>query len=448
MDTASRPNRITEGVIWQQLLIFFFPVLLGNFFQQLYNTADAMIVGRFIGKEALAAVGGSAGMLTQLIVGFFVGLSAGAGVVISQHYGAKQEDMVEAAVHTAVAFSLLSGLIFMIAGLALTPTLLRVMKTPDDVMEPSVTYIYIYFAGIIPNLIYNMGASILRAVGDSRRPLYFLIAACLTNIVLDLVFVVWLRMGIAGAALATILSQLISAVLVTICLTRATDMHRLVIRRIRLDPRIIRRIIRIGFPTGLQSVMYSLSNIIIQTAINALGTDSMSAWAAYYKLDAIFWMILNSFSIAVTTFTGQNFGARKMDRVHKGIRICMCMTLATSVLLSLFFYYWGIYSYQLFTTDQNVISIGIRMTRYLSRWYTAACAIDILSGALRGVGDSLMPMILSMVGVCGLHMAWILVAVPKKPDMYTIMFGYPLAWIITTAMFVIYYLFFSALKHK
>lgn len=443
---AETSNRITEGVIWQQLLLFFFPILFGTFFQQLYNAADAMIVGRFVGKEALSAVGGSAGMLTNMIVGFFVGLSSGASVIISQYYGAKRPEMVGYAVHTSIAFSIAAGIIMMAAGIILAPWMLTSMGTPEDVMAPSILYLRIYFLGMVGNLVYNTGAAILRAVGDSKRPLYFLIISCLTNILLDVLFVIVFRLGVMGAACATILSQLLSASMVTVCLMRTADMHRLIWKQVRLDARMLRRIIRIGFPAGVQSVMYGLSNVIVQSGINSLGTDSVAAWAAYSKIDSVFWMMVNSFGIAVTTFVGQNYGAGKMDRVRGGVRSCMKMTLAASALMSWLIYNWGIFGYELFTSDAEVIRIGIAMMQYLAPTYVTYVAIEVLSGSLRGVGDCWVPMMLCMIGICAIRVGWILFAVPLKRDMYQIMFCYPLTWVVTTILFVVYYLGFSRLK--
>lgn len=441
-----KTNRITEGVIWQQLLLFFFPILFGTFFQQLYNAADAIVVGRFVGKEALSAVGGSTGMLTQVVVGFFVGLTSGSAVMISQYYGARRPEMVGYAVHTSIAFSILAGLVIMALGIWLAPAMLMAMDTPADVLELSVVYLRIYFAGIIGNLIYNTGAAILRAIGDTRRPLYFLIASCLVNIALDVFFVVGLHMGVMGAALATIISQAFSAVLVILVLVKAQDMYRLNLKQIRIDSLMLKRIVRIGFPAGLQSVMYSSSNVIIQSSINALGTNTVAAWAAYSKLDSVFWMIVNAFGISVTTFVGQNYGARKPERVREGIRCCMVMTLVVSLLISFLIYNWGIYGFQLFSTDADVVRIGIDMMRYLTPFYVTYVTIEILSGALRGVGDCWVPMILCCFGVCALRITWILLAVPLKRDMYTIMFSYPMTWVVTTVLFIIYYLFFSKLK--
>lgn len=444
--TALKENRITEGIIWQQLLLFFFPILFGTFFQQLYNAADAMIVGRFVGKEALSAVGGSTGMLTQMVVGFFVGLSSGASVIISQYYGARRPEMVGYAVHTSIAFSLAAGIVIMAVGIFLAPAMLKAMDTPADVLGPSVLYLRIYFAGIIGNLLYNMGASILRAVGDSRRPLYILIVSCLTNIALDVVLVVFLQMGVKGAAVATILSQALSAVLVIACLMETKDMYRLEWRQVRLDQRMLKRIVQIGFPAGLQSVMYSSSNVIIQSSINSLGTDTVAAWTAYSKIDSVFWMLVSAFGISVTTFVGQNHGAGKPERVREGVKSCLIMTVLSSVVMSVVIYNWGIYGYELFTTDKAVVEIGVAMMRYLTPFYVTYVSIEILSGALRGVGDCWLPMLLSCFGVCALRILWIIFAVPVKKDIYTIMFSYPLTWVITTVLFVVYYLWFSKLR--
>ncbi len=428
------------------MLLFFFPILFGTFFQQLYNAADAIIVGRFVGKEALSAVGGGTGTLIQLLVGFFVGLSSGATVIISQYYGARRRDMVGYAVHTSIAFCLVAGVGMMIVGITAAPMALRAMGTPIDVLGPSTTYIRIYFLGVIGNLLYNMGAGILRAVGDSKRPLYFLIVSCLTNIVLDILFVIGLRMGVAGAALATILSQLLSAVMVLWVLMRTQDMHRLELKKIRFDGRMFRRIIRIGLPAGLQSIMYTSSNILIQSSVNALGTDTVAAWTAYSKIDSLFWMIVNAFGISITTFVGQNYGAGQIKRVHKGVRTCMGITAVSTVLLSLFLYNFASVCFVLFTTDAGVVVIGEQILHFLVPTYVTYITIEILSGALRGVGDSWIPMVICCLGICVLRVAWILIAVPMKNNIFTIVFSYPLTWTVTSIAFMLYYLFFSRMK--
>lgn len=442
----TKANGITEGSIFGQLLLFFFPILFGTFFQQLYNTADAVVVGRFVGKQALAAVGGTTSTLINLMVGFFVGLSSGATVVISQYYGAKKADKVHWAVHTSVAFSVIGGVLFMAVGLVGARWALTAMHTPEDVMDHAVTYIRIYFLGMVPNLLYNMGAGILRAVGDSRRPLYFLIGSCFVNIILDVVLVAVLRMGVAGAALATISSQLFSAILVILCLTRTQDMYKVEWRKIRIDSRMLQRIIRIGIPAGMQSVMYNISNIIIQAGVNNLGTDNVTAWATYGKVDGLYWMMINALGISVTTFVGQNYGARRMDRVRKGAGACMVIGVVLTAIVSTALYFWGYLFIELFTSDPQVQLISQSLIRFMVPTFITYITIEILSGTLRGVGDAWMPLIITGVGVCLVRVIWIIFALPHFNTILAAAFCYPMTWALTSAAFAVYYYFFISLK--
>ena len=431
-----KENRITEGVIWKPLLAFFFPILLGTFFQQLYNTVDAIIVGNFVSTQALAAVGGATGTIINLLVGFFVGLSAGATVIISQYYGARrvQETM------KAVAMGIIGGLIFMVLGMALSPWALRVMGTPEDVMGYAITYIEIYFGGMIFNLVYNMASGILRAVGDSRRPLYFLILSTLLNVVLDLLFVPVFHWGVAGVGTATIVSQAVSAILVMVVLMRSDDVYRVYLKEIRLDFYILKNIIQIGLPAGLQSVMYNISNILIQSTINTFGTNTVAAWTAYGKIDGFFWMILGAFGTSVTTFSGQNFGAQKYDRIRKSVRICIVMAMGTAVFLSTVLCFWGSYVFQLFTSDGTVVQIGMEILRTIVPFYFTYVCIEILSGCMRGTGDSLIPMIITGLGICVLRIVWIAVMVPQWHAIESVLLSYPITWSITSVLFIIYYL--------
>ena len=439
-------NRITEGSIFGQLLLFFFPILFGTFFQQLYNTADAMVVGRFVGKQALAAVGGSTSTLINLLVGFFVGLSSGATVVISQFYGARKADKVHWAVHTSIAFSVIGGVIFMIVGLLGSPWALEAMKTPEDVMGHAVVYIRIYFLGIIVNLVYNMGAGILRAIGDSRRPLYFLIASCFTNLILDVLLVAVLGMGVAGAALATITSQLLSAVLVVRALMKTDDMYKLEWKKVRIDQRMLQRIVRIGIPAGMQSVMYNISNVIIQAGVNTLGTDNVTAWATYGKVDGLYWMMINALGISATTFVGQNFGAGRLDRVRKGAGACMVIGVVLTASVGVVLYNGGHLLVELFTTDQQVQAISMDLLHFMVPTFITYIAIEILSGTLRGVGDAWMPLIITGIGVCAVRVLWIMFVLPHYHTIIGAAFCYPLTWSLTTVAFVIYYYFFSSLR--
>ena len=439
-------NKIVNGSIFGQLLLFFFPILFGTFFQQLYNTADAMVVGRFVGKQALAAVGGSTGTLINLLVGFFVGLSSGATVVISQYYGAGKADKVHWAVHTSVAFSVVGGLVMMVVGISCAYPALAAMKTPDDVMSHAMIYLRIYFIGTIANLLYNMGAGILRAIGDSKRPLYFLIISCFINIALDLFFVAYLKIGVAGAALATIISQCISAAMVMICLMRTKDIYQLEWKAVRIDRRMLRRIVRIGLPAGMQSIMYNVSNVIIQTGVNTLGTDNVTAWATYGKVDGLFWMMISALGISATTFVGQNYGAGRMDRVRKGTSVCMGIGVLLTAIVGIALYMGGFLLVDLFTSDAEVRRISMELVHFMVPTFVTYIAIEVLSGTLRGVGDAWMPLVITGVGICAVRVLWIIVALPLRPHILTAAFSYPLTWSITSLAFVMYYYCFSSLK--
>ena len=433
-------NPITEGVIWKQLLAFFFPILIGTFFQQLYNTIDAVVVGNFIGKEALAAVGGSTGTLINLLVGFFVGISAGGTVILSQFYGAKKAEQTSLTVHTAIALSLAGGLALTVLGFAFSPLALQAMGTPEDIFPYALAYMRIYFVGITGNLLYNIGAGILRATGDSRTPLYFLIFSSLLNLILDLVFVIVIPLGVNGVALATIISQAVSALLVVRRLTRTSDIYRLEIRKIRFYPQILKNILRIGLPNGLQSVMYSLSNIIIQASINTFGTDTIASWTAYSKIDGLFWMVMSAFGIAATTFSGQNFGARKYDRVHKSVRAGLLMSAGFSIMLSALLLAAGPFFYRIFTKDTAIINCGLVILRTLAPFYFTYIFIEILSGTIRGTGDSFIPTLITCIGICGTRVLWVNFVVPQWHDIRAVALSYPVAWIFTSAVFIIYYL--------
>jgi putative MATE family efflux protein len=440
--SASDKYNITEGVIWKQILIFFFPILLGTFFQQLYNTTDAIVVGRFIGKEALSAVGGTTGTLINLLVGFFIGLSAGATVIISQYYGAKKYKDLNVAVHTSIALAIVGGIIFMVIGILAVPIALNAMGTPLDVIDYSLIYIRIYFLGMIPNLVYNIGSGILRAVGDSKRPLYFLIVSCFVNIFLDMLLVAVFKLGIYGVAIATILSQCISAVLVLFVLAKTSESYRIQLHNIKLNKEKLNQIFKIGLPAGFQSTMYNVANIIIQASINSFGTNAVAAWTAYSKIDGLFWMMMGAFGVSITTFVGQNYGAGKIERVKKGVMQCLGMCMFSAIILSMILYFTSQYLYLLFTTDAEVIESGMEVLKFLVPTYFTFVAIEILSGALRGMGNSLIPMLITGFGICGLRIIWILYEVPLRPDIKTVAFSYPLSWVVTSTLFIFYYNYF------
>ena len=433
-------NGITEGVIWKQLLLFFFPIVLGTFFQQLYNTADAIIVGKVVGKEALAAVGGTTGTLINLLVGFFVGVASGASVIIAQLFGARKAEDVSRAVHTTIALAIAGGAVLMVLGLNFSEQVLRMMGTPDDVMAYAVPYLSIYFLGMIPQLIYNIGSGILRAVGDSRRPMLFLICAALTNIVLDIIFVLGLDMGVRGAAYATIASQLASALLILGSLHNAMPVYRLHFHKLRFHGDMLVRIVAIGLPAGLQSVMYSLSNVIIQTSVNGFGTDVMAAWTAYGKIDGLFWMTISAFGVSITTFAGQNFGAHQYERMKRSIRVCLGIASGVTVLMSAIVFVIGRPMLGMFTGDAHVLEIGMSIIHLIAPTWILYISIEILSGAMRGAGDSLVPTLMTLVGVCLMRVFWVSVIVPRFHELRVLLASYPITWAITSTLFIAYYL--------
>ncbi|MCI9440941.1 MAG: MATE family efflux transporter [Ruminococcus sp.] len=442
MKTKTPPaNQITEGIIWKQLLIFFFPIVFGTFFQQLYNTIDTIIVGHFLGKGALASVGGSSTQIVNLVVGFFTGLSSGASVIIAQFYGAENERAVQESLHTAYTFSILGSIAISIPGILLAPGLLRWMNTPSELIQDSTLYLRIYFAGILFVFIFNIGSSILRAIGDSKHPLYYLMICCLLNIILDIVCVVQFQMGVAGAAAATFFSQAVSAALVTRKLMKSDGMLKLSLRKLRFHANVLKSQLRIGMPAGFQSIMYSLSNVFIQTALNNFGTDTVAAWSVYGKLDAVFWMISGAIGISITTFVGQNFGARKYDRVKKSVLVCLRLDFLISVVLVLFLLSARIPLFRIFTNDADVIRIGSQMMLLITPCYMFFIFIEVLSGALRGIGDVLVPTLITLGGVCIFRILWLIGVLKIHPTINAIILSYPVTWFTTGILFVIYYLY-------
>ena len=433
-------NQITEGVIWKQLLIFFFPIMIGTFFQQIYNTADSIVVGRFVGKEALAAVGGSVNQIVNLVVEVFVGLTSGASVIAAQFYGAKDRKNLNKTLQTSYAFGITTGCIVGVLGFFLTDTVLTLMKTPQELMADSRIYLHIYFCGMVFNIIYNMGASILRAVGDSKRPLYVLMVTCGLNIVLDIILVVVCRLGVMGVALATVSCQGISSALVTVLLMKENPLFQLKLREIRFYGVSLKSVLRIGIPAALEATMYTIANLIIQVFVNELGTDTVAAWGTFAKIDAVYWMVVNAFAISITTFVGQNYGAGKVKRMRKSVGICLGMAYAGAFLVSGVLYALAAPLYRLFTTDAKVVQIGVDMMHFLLPSYFLYVAIGILSGALRGAGRVLVPMLLTCGGVCFFRIVWMFGVFPGYPGINTIMLSYPVSWGITAVLFIIYYI--------
>ena len=438
-------NAITEGIIWKQLLIFFFPIMLGTLIQQLYTTVDTIIVGRFVGKAALASVGGPAAVLSSIVVNFFNGLANGAAVIIAQYYGAKDWKKLHTGLHTAYLFSIVVSLVISMVGTVLTPWLLKIMNTPQEMMASSTTYLRIYFMGILFTLVYNMGAAIMRAVGDSKRPLLYLVICCVLNIGLDVFMVVVLKMGIAGAALATVISQCISALLVTYSLTKAYDTMKLRFRELRMDGGVLSKELRIGIPGALQACAYGVTNVVIQAAVNSFGTNTAAGWAAYGKLDLIFWTVSSALGAAVTTFVGQNYGAGKMDRVYKSIRVNIGISYIFTGAIIFTLYVFCEPMYHMFTTDPKVIEIGVYMLRALIPSYLLSILLENLDGGLRGVGDVLWPTIFTFGGLFLVRLPWVMILTPIYHKVEILLISYPIAW-GGTLLFLIPYYFWKKKK--
>ena len=431
---------ILTGSIPKQLLLFFLPIWFGTLFQQLYNTADTLIVGNFVGTRALAAVGAT-GPFVNLLVGLFVGLCSGVGVVISQSFGARDYESVDRQVHTALVFSVVIGAVLTALGLLTAEPVMRLMGTPEEILGAATLYLRIYFLGMIPQILYNTGTYILRAIGDSKRPLYFLIAASLVNIVLDVVFIAVLGWGVAGAAIATVASQVASALLTLRCVAGSEGMPwHLALDKMRLNAKILGAVCTIGSPAAAQSAMYNVSNMIIQSCMNSFGTDTIAAWGVYGKIDFVFWMTINSLGIAITTFVGQNFGARQYDRVRSGVRVCMGMAAGLTLLVSVSFYLGAEPLFRVFTQDNSVVAVGVQMMHVLTPVYLTYISIEVLSGALRGCGDVRVPTLITVFFVCGLRVLWLTTMVPLYHTIATVEFSYPLTWTLASLLFILYYL--------
>lgn len=432
-------NPMVEGVIWRQMLNFFFPILLGTFFQQMYNTADALIVGRILGESALAAVGGSAGIITMTVVGFFMGLTSGASIIAAQMLGAKDRESVNDSIHTIYAFSLLAGIILTIAGIPLTEKMLLWLNTPQSIMRASEEYLWVYFAGLVFVLIYNTGASILRSLGDAKHPFIYLIVCCVINVVLDYVLIAWFHMGIAGAAVATVIAQAISAVLVTVRLIRSKEVCDFYIGKIRIHWGMMKRELLLGLPGGVQSAMYCISGLITTAALNGFGETVVASWTAYSKFDAIFWMISGAMGVTITTFVGQNFGAGKMERIQKGVRLMNWAYVVVAVFMSVVIFVLREPLFRIFVESDEAVSIGCRMLILITPFYILNIFIENYSGALRGMGDTVAPMMISIFGVCVFRVIYLGILMPIFHSLDVLCIMYPVSWALTNAMYFVYY---------
>lgn len=433
----NKQTMMTEGAIWKKILFFSIPLILGNLFQQLYNTVDSIIVGNFIGSNALAAVG-SGGSFINLLIGFCVGASAGAGVVISQAYGAQDKDRVQKAVHTTVAIAITAGIIVTIAGIILAPVVHNIMGTPAEVYEDAVTYLRVYFGGMVFSVVYNMSAGILNAVGNSRRSLIYLMIAAFSNIFLDLFFVVVLKMGVVGVALATDISQFLSCVFIIGYLLKTKEVYKLKLRDIRFHGALVSKILKIGLPTGVQNIVIALSNVIIQSGINSFGPVVMAGFTSYVKIDGFNFLPVMSFSMAATTFTGQNIGAGKIDRVKKGMKVSLAMGIGYAMATGILLYTIAPYAMGIFTKEPDVVACGVYLMKFFCPFYWILAFIHVMAGTIRGTGKTLPPMIIILVSLCLFRIIWIATIVPIVGELYSLIMVYPLSFMVGAVLTILY----------
>ncbi len=429
---------LINGPIAKSIFWFSIPLLIGNLFQQLYNTVDAYVVGNYVGKEALAAVGASS-PITNMLIGFFMGLATGAGVIIAQYYGAEDHKNLKKAVHSASALTIVMSIVLTIVGVLGTNPMLHAIGIPADVFPESSTYLVIYFAGISFALIYNMGAGILRAMGDSKRPLYFLIIACIINIILDFIFVKYLGLGVAGAGYATLIAQGVSAILVVAVLMKSDGPHRLYIKQIHFHWTILKRIILIGLPTGIQQSIVSLSNVVVQSYVNSFGSSVVAGYSASIRIDGFVNLPLQSFNMAITTFVGQNIGAKKYDRVKKGSKSALYMTLAVIAVISVSLFVFGKEFIAIFNNERDVIEAGRTMQLAFIPFYILLPFTQIYNGVLRGAGKSSVPMYIMVFNFVILRQIYLAIVTKFTSDVFFVFFGWPVTWITCAIMFLIYY---------
>lgn len=439
MESKKTATLLTEGPIWKKITVFAIPIFLGNLFQQLYNTADSLIVGNFIGSDALAAVS-SSGNLIFLMVGFFSGISMGAGVVIARYYGARKTEEVSKAVHTLVAFGLVAGVLLSIAGMIFTPHILRWMGTPESVIPNSILYFRIYFAGSLGFVMYNIFVGILQSVGDSRHPLVYLIISSLTNVVLDLLFIAVLGMGVGAAAAATIISQFLSALLCFYRLSRIKSEYQISIRKICFDSSMMRQIISNGVPAGVQNSIIAFANVIVQSNINVFGMTAMAGCGAYSKIEGFGFLPITCFAMAMTTFIGQNLGAKNYDRAKKGAKFGIICSIVMAEIVGILIYILIPVLLKAFDGNPEVVQYGTIQARTVTLFYFLLAFSHCLAGIFRGAGKAVVPMGVMMVCWCVIRIIYITVAVKFIPVINTVFWAYPITWTLSSIAFLIYFL--------
>jgi putative MATE family efflux protein len=439
MNSQDSHRDLTTGIVWKRLMVFFLPIAAGTCIQQLYNAVDGLIVGRFVGTIALAAVGGSSSQIINVLIGFFVAVTAGASVVIAQIYGAGRKEDVRIATGNAIAVFALMGILLMAIGLAATPALLRLLHTPEDTLAASVLYLRIYFLGVPFILVLNIESNMLRSVGDSFSPFLYMVAGCVTNIILDVVFVVFFRWGVAGVAIATVVAQLVNMSLLTQKLMRTKESYRLSFREMKLKGVYLSNMFRLGIPSGLQNTMYGISNMIIQVGVNSLGTIVVASWAMTSKIDGIFWAVSNALGAAVTSFVGQNLGAGKEDRVRLCVKQGLALSFGITIGLSGLILLAAKPLLHLLTEDPAVIATTWEMILYFVPFYFTWTLIEILSAVLRGSGDAVRPVIIIGLGICTFRILWIVTIFRFIHTLPVLCLTYVCSWTLTSLIMLVYF---------
>ena len=445
---SRRDVDMTRGNVYGLLIEFAVPLLLGNLFQQLYNTVDTWVVGNYVGKEAFSAVG-TVNPIINMLIGFFMGLSVGAGVVISQYYGAKQTDKVSDTVHTALVMTGVLGVLFTAIGVSMTPLMLKFMKTPAEVLPEAKRYLTIYFSGIFGLMLYNIGAGILRAVGDSQRPFYFLVLSASLNIVLDLLFVLAFHMGVAGVAYATILSQGISALLVLFVLLRADNCCRVQVRKLKMHWDVLKKIVKVGIPAAIQMAITAFSNVFVQSYINYFGADCMGGWTAYTKIDAFLFLPMQSVAMGATTFVGQNLGVNDVARARQGVSAALKISALITVVLMAPVVIFAPHLVRFFNDTPEVIEFGTLFLRMMSPFYVLCCVNQILAGSLRGAGDSRTPMFIMLGSFVVFRQIYLFCVTHFVSNtIVPVALGYPAGWLVCSTATYLYFRFAHWEKHR
>ncbi len=435
---------MTSGPLLKKILIFSVPLMLSGILQLLFNAADIIVVGQFTGSSALAAVG-STSSLINLFVNVFIGFSIGANVLVAQYFGARDEKNVHETVHTSILLAIICGLILIVAGISLAPPMLELMDTPDEVLGQAVLYMRIYFVGMPATLVYNFGAAILRAVGDTRRPLYYLFVAGCVNVVLNLFFVVVCGRGVDGVAIATVISQVISAALIVRCLVKSDGMYRLNLSMLKLHRQKVIQIVRIGLPAGFQGAIFSISNVLIQSSVNSFGSIAMAGNTAASNIEGFIYTCMNAVYQTSLSFTSQNLGAGKIKRISRILVECLVVVFLVGAVMGFLAYTFGAELLRIYSTDPEVIENGLHRMRVICQTYYLCGMMDVTVGALRGLGYSVMPMLVSLAGVCGVRIVWIFTAFVWSRSLFTLYISYPISW---GATFVIHLICFAVVYRK